>query len=123
MVDQPRRPSARRQGTAAGLRVAGLDARVEAVPTRRLADAGGSILGFRVRVGTTATREAEAIRARLIATGLAGSAAEPARVDGEHLYPPRAGGHRGRFSRSFWRDLIAAVQVRLEAVSEAFSPE
>jgi hypothetical protein len=60
--------------TAAGLRAAGLDARVEAVPTPRLADAGGSILGYRVRVGATATRaEAEAIRTRLIATGLAGS--------------------------------------------------
>jgi hypothetical protein len=60
--------------TAAQLLAAGLDARVEPVPTPQLADAGGSVLGFRVRVGAFATRaEADALRAQVVALGLGGS--------------------------------------------------
>ena len=62
------------EATAAGLVAAGLEARVEAVPTPPLADAGGTILGFRVRVGAVATRaEADAIRAQVLATGVGGA--------------------------------------------------
>ncbi|HEX6075566.1 MAG TPA: phosphodiester glycosidase family protein [Micromonosporaceae bacterium] len=61
------------QVTAQRLRDAGLQPVVEQVTTPTLADAGGE-LGFRVRVGATATRaEAEVIRARVIAAGLGGS--------------------------------------------------
>jgi hypothetical protein len=60
--------------TAARLRAAGLEARVEAVPTPRLADAGGGNLGYRVRVGSVPTKaDADALRAKVIAAGLAGS--------------------------------------------------
>lgn len=61
------------QVTAQRLRDAGLTPAVEQVTTPTLADAGGP-LGFRVRVGASATRaEADAIRARVIAAGLGGS--------------------------------------------------
>ncbi len=60
--------------TADQLRAAGLDARVEAVPTPRVADTGGGVLGYRVRVGSVATKaEADALRAQVLATGLSGS--------------------------------------------------
>jgi Phosphodiester glycosidase/SPOR domain len=60
--------------TAAQLRAAGLDARVEPVPTPRLFDAGGNNLGYRVRVGAVPTKaEADAIRTQVLATGLSGS--------------------------------------------------
>ena len=42
--------------TAAKLRTAGLDPRVEDVPTPKLADAGGNSLGYRVRLGSLATK-------------------------------------------------------------------
>jgi hypothetical protein len=59
---------------AARLRSAGLDARVEPVPTPRLFDAGGNNLGYRVRVGAVPTKaEADAIRTQVLATGLSGS--------------------------------------------------
>jgi hypothetical protein len=61
------------RATAATLRAAGLDPRVEDVSTPPLADFSGD-LGWRVRVGATATKaEADAIRAQVIATGLGGS--------------------------------------------------
>ena len=60
--------------TADRLRAAGLDARVEPVPTPRVFDAGGNNLGYRVRVGAVPTKaEADAIRAQVIAAGLTGS--------------------------------------------------
>ncbi|HEY3510399.1 phosphodiester glycosidase family protein [Kribbella sp. NPDC051137] len=59
---------------AAKLRAAGLDPRVEDVPTPKLADAGGNSLGYRVRVGLFGTKaEADALRAKVIAAGLNGS--------------------------------------------------
>ncbi|MGZ0150355.1 phosphodiester glycosidase family protein [Kribbella sp. WER1] len=59
---------------AAKLRAAGLDPRVEDVPTPQLADAGGNSLGYRVRVGLFGTKpEADALRAKVIAAGLNGS--------------------------------------------------
>jgi len=59
--------------TAARLLAAGLEARVESVTSPRLADAGGD-LGYRVRVGSTATKaEADALRTQVLATGLGGS--------------------------------------------------
>src|SRR5689334_13382055 len=59
---------------AAKLGAAGLDSRVEDVPTPRLADAGGGNLGWRVRLGSFATKaEADAVRAKVIAAGLSGS--------------------------------------------------
>ncbi|HEX2419860.1 MAG TPA: phosphodiester glycosidase family protein [Micromonosporaceae bacterium] len=61
------------QATAQRLRDAGLEPVIEQVTTPTVADAGGD-LGFRVRVGAMATRaDADAIRARVIAAGLAGS--------------------------------------------------
>jgi Phosphodiester glycosidase/SPOR domain len=55
------------------LRAAGLDPRVEKVTTPPLADFAGD-LGWRVRVGQTATQPAaDAIRQRVIAAGLGGS--------------------------------------------------
>ncbi|TWD80073.1 sporulation related protein [Kribbella amoyensis] len=60
--------------TAAKLRAAGLDARVESVPTPQLTDAGGGSLGWRVRVGSLPTKaEADAVRTKVIAAGLSGS--------------------------------------------------
>lgn len=41
---------------AAKLRAAGLDPRVEEVPTPQLADAGGGSLGYRVRLGLLGTK-------------------------------------------------------------------
>src|SRR5262245_85052 len=43
------------EATATRLRAAGLNARVESVPTPRLFDAGGNNLGYRVRVGAVPT--------------------------------------------------------------------
>jgi hypothetical protein len=58
---------------AAGLRAAGLDPRVEEVTTPPVADLSGR-LGWRVRVGGTATKaEADAIRQQVAAAGFAGS--------------------------------------------------
>ncbi len=60
--------------TAAKLRAAGLDPRVENVPTPKLADAGGNSLGYRVRLGSFPTKaEADALRTKVVATGLGGS--------------------------------------------------
>jgi phosphodiester glycosidase/sporulation related protein len=62
------------QKSADKLRAAGLDPRVEDVPTPQLADAGGGSLGYRVRLGLLATKgEADALRAKVIAAGLGGS--------------------------------------------------
>ncbi|QNE19446.1 sporulation domain-containing protein [Kribbella qitaiheensis] len=59
---------------AVRLRAAGLEPRVEDVPTPKLADAGGNSLGYRVRLGSFATKaEAEALRTKVVATGLGGS--------------------------------------------------
>ncbi|HZX06808.1 phosphodiester glycosidase family protein [Kribbella sp.] len=59
---------------AAKLRAAGLDPRVEDVPTPKLADAGGNSLGYRVRVGLFGTKaEADALRTKVIAAALNGS--------------------------------------------------
>ncbi|MFD7156440.1 phosphodiester glycosidase family protein [Kribbella sp. NPDC059898] len=59
---------------AAELRAAGLDPRVEDVPTPPLADAGENSLGYRVRVGLFGTKaEADALRTKVIAAGLNGS--------------------------------------------------
>ncbi|MEV6284063.1 phosphodiester glycosidase family protein [Kribbella sp. NPDC051770] len=59
---------------AAKLAAAGLEARVEDVPTPRLADAGGGSLGWRVRLGSFGTKaEADALRTKVIAAGLSGS--------------------------------------------------
>src|SRR5690348_3338481 len=61
------------RATAERLRVAGLDARVERVDTPPVSDFSG-VLGWRVRVGATATKEpADAIRQQVIAAGLTGS--------------------------------------------------
>ncbi|MEV4641202.1 phosphodiester glycosidase family protein [Actinoplanes sp. NPDC049548] len=61
------------RATAGRLLAAGLDPRVEQVETPPLADFSG-VLGWRVRVGTTATKpEADALRQRVIAAGFAGS--------------------------------------------------
>ena len=60
--------------TADQLRAAGLEPRVEPVPTPRVADAGGGVLGYRVRVGAVPTKaEADALRTQVLATGLGGS--------------------------------------------------
>lgn len=60
--------------TAARLRTAGLDARVERVTTPRLADAGGGELGYRVRVGSLATKaEADALRTAVLTAGVGAS--------------------------------------------------
>jgi hypothetical protein len=78
-VDPDAPPAAIKDEAAANaaadqLRAAGLDARVEAVPTPRLADAGGNVLGYRVRVGSVPTKaDADALRAQVIAAGFAGS--------------------------------------------------
>lgn len=78
--------------TAERLLGAGLEARVEAVPTPRLADAGGGILGYRVRVGDVQTKaEADALRTQVLATGLAGSSVYTG-WDGE---PDDVAGSRG----------------------------
>ncbi|WP_112248458.1 phosphodiester glycosidase family protein [Kribbella monticola] len=62
------------EAAAARLRAAGLEPRVEDVPTPRLADAGGNLLGYRVRLGSFATKaEAEVLRAKVVAAGLGGS--------------------------------------------------
>ncbi|GAA1549724.1 phosphodiester glycosidase family protein [Kribbella hippodromi] len=59
---------------AAKLRAAGLDPRIEDVPTPQLADAGGGSLGYRVRLGLFGTKaEADALRTKVIAAGLNGS--------------------------------------------------
>jgi hypothetical protein len=61
------------RATADKLRAAGLDPRVEKVTTPPLADFSGD-LGWRVRVGATATRaEADALRQQVIAAGFGGS--------------------------------------------------
>ncbi len=61
------------RATADTLRAAGLDPRVEKVSTPPLADFSGD-LGWRVRVGATATKaEADAIRQQVIAAGFGGS--------------------------------------------------
>jgi hypothetical protein len=61
------------RATADRLRAAGLDSRVEKVSTPPLADFSGD-LGWRVRVGATATKaEADAIRQQVIAAGFGGS--------------------------------------------------
>ncbi|NEA35873.1 phosphodiester glycosidase family protein [Streptomyces sp. SID13031] len=66
------RPTA--DAAAAKLRAVGLDPRVEDVPTPKLADAGGNSLGYRVRLGSfPAKADADALRAKVIATGLGGS--------------------------------------------------
>ena len=47
---------------------------MEPVPTPRVADAGGGVLGYRVRVGAVPTKaEADALRTQVLATGLGGS--------------------------------------------------
>lgn len=62
------------EAAAARLRSAGLEPRVEQVITPQLADAGGGELGYRIRVGSTATKaEADALRRQVIAAGLGGS--------------------------------------------------
>jgi hypothetical protein len=59
---------------AAKLRAAGLEPRVEDVPTPQLADAGGNSLGFRVRLGSFTTKaDADALRTKVLAAGLGGS--------------------------------------------------
>ncbi|ONI68246.1 sporulation domain-containing protein [Kribbella sp. ALI-6-A] len=59
---------------AAKLKAAGLEPRVEDVPTPKLADAGGNNLGYRVRLGSFPTKaEADALRTKVIAAGLSGS--------------------------------------------------
>jgi len=60
---------------AAGrLRAAGLEPRVEDVPTPQLFDAGGGLLGYRVRLGSFATKaEADSLRTKVVAAGLNGS--------------------------------------------------
>ncbi|MEU0091285.1 phosphodiester glycosidase family protein [Kribbella sp. NPDC006257] len=59
---------------AARLRAAGLDPRVEDVPTPQLADAGGNNLGYRVRLGSFAAKaDADALRAKVIAAGVGAS--------------------------------------------------
>jgi hypothetical protein len=60
---------------AAGkLRAAGLEPRVEDVPTPQLADAGGNSLGYRVRLGSFATKaEADALRTKVVAAGVGAS--------------------------------------------------
>jgi hypothetical protein len=59
---------------AAKLKAAGLESRVEDVPTPKLADAGGGNLGWRVRLGSFPTKaEADALRTKVIAAGLSGS--------------------------------------------------
>ena len=66
------RPTA--DAAAARLRAAGLEPRVEDVPTPQLADAGGGSLGYRVRLGSFATKaEADALRTKVLAAGLGGS--------------------------------------------------
>jgi hypothetical protein len=61
------------RATADKLRAAGLDPRVEKVTTPALADFSGD-LGWRVRVGATATRaDADALRQQVIAAGFGGS--------------------------------------------------
>jgi len=61
------------EATAARLRSAGLESRVERVVSPQLADAGGE-LGYRVRIGSTATKaEADALRQKVLAAGLGGS--------------------------------------------------
>ncbi len=61
------------RATADRLHAAGLDPRVEKVSTPPLADFSGD-LGWRVRVGATATKaEADAIRQQVIAAGFGGS--------------------------------------------------
>ncbi|MEV4701705.1 phosphodiester glycosidase family protein [Actinoplanes sp. NPDC049316] len=61
------------RATADRLRSAGLDPRVEKVTTPTLADLSGD-LGWRVRVGGTATKaEADVIRQQVIAAGLGGA--------------------------------------------------
>ncbi len=61
------------RATADQLQAAGLDPRVEKVSTPPLADFSGD-LGWRVRVGATATKaEADAIRQQVIAAGFGGS--------------------------------------------------
>ncbi|WP_324653615.1 phosphodiester glycosidase family protein [Georgenia sp. H159] len=61
--------------TAADLRAAGFDARVEEVVAEPVADFAGGSLGWRVRVGSFATRaEADDARGRLVAAGHPGSA-------------------------------------------------
>src|SRR5690349_19396479 len=61
------------RATADRLRASGLDGRVERVDTPPLSDFSG-VLGWRVRVGATATKEsADAIRLQVIAAGLTGS--------------------------------------------------
>jgi uncharacterized Zn-binding protein involved in type VI secretion len=62
------------ESAAARLRAAGLEPRVEPVPTPRLADAGGTNLGYRVRLGSFAAKaDADALRTKVIAAGLGGS--------------------------------------------------
>src|SRR6266508_20729 len=78
-VDPDAPPAAIKDEAAANaaadqLSAAGLDVRVEAVPTPRLADAGGNVLGYRVRVGSVPTKaDADALRTQVIAAGFAGS--------------------------------------------------
>ena len=61
------------RATASALSAAGLSPRVEEVTTPPLADFAGE-LGWRVRVGATATKaDADAIRQQVIAAGFAGS--------------------------------------------------
>jgi Phosphodiester glycosidase/SPOR domain len=61
------------ENAAAALRTAGLEPRIELVSSPQLADAGGE-LGYRVRVGATATKaDADALRAQVQAAGLGGS--------------------------------------------------
>jgi hypothetical protein len=61
------------ESTATRLRAAGLEPRVERVVTPELADAGGE-LGYRVRVGSVATKaEADALRSNVVKAGVGGS--------------------------------------------------
>ena len=62
------------RGSRPRLRADGLPARVERVTTPALADFPGGTLGWRVRVGSYATKEAaEAARLQVVAAGLSAS--------------------------------------------------
>ena len=114
------------------LRAAGLDPRVEQVRTPPLADFSG-VLGWRVRVGQTATKAAaDAIREQVIAAGLTGSSiytgwdGEPDDVAGStgpwHVdvltIDPRA--FRGRLEATYGPDLEQRETTsRLAALSGA----
>src|SRR3954469_15947852 len=128
------------RATASALQAAGLDSRVEKVSTPPLADFSGD-LGWRVRVGATATRaEADMIRGRVIAAGFGGStvytgwdgepddvcgSTGPGRVDVLPIDPRR---FRGRLEATYGPDLeqrettsqLAALAGARAAVNAGF---